>query len=229
MSEAAANSRISGKTKVLIVHFVIFYAVWACWSLFLVPALEGAMGKTVLTETVKGCVKLLFWTLPALLFVRKFEPELFVGVRWMFTEKVPLKWWLLWSLLFTVMAGGTVLRGIWHGTLHINPDFSADTHLWLLFVGITEEGLFRGWLLNATAKKWDDWGMIALNAVMFLSIHFPGWYRKGTLLSAFTSGGFLTVILFSVCVSVCFLRHKNLLLPVFVHMLYDFILEFFAA
>ena len=229
MSETVTTRQIPGRIKVLIVEFVLFYVLWTCWSVFLVPAAESALGKTVLCETVKGCVKLLVWVLPAALLVRKFEPECVCGLKQMFTEKVPLKWVLLWTLLFFLLSSGVFWKGIWQGTLHIDPNFSADTHLWLLFVGITEEMMFRGWLLNATAKSASDWKMIALNALMFMSIHFPGWYRKGTLVTAFTSGGFLTLLLFSVLVSICFLKHRNLLLPVWLHMLYDFMLDFFAA
>ena len=47
--------------------------------------------------------------------------------------------------------------------------------------------------------------------------------------SAFTGFGFVSIMLFSVLASVCFLKHKNLLLPVFLHMLYDFILEFWLV
>ncbi|MCQ2407708.1 MAG: CPBP family intramembrane metalloprotease [Oscillospiraceae bacterium] len=136
---------------------------------------------------------------------------------------------LLWTLLFAAISGGSLIRGILHGTLHINPDFSLASHQWLLVVGITEEMVFRGWLLNATAKDEKDWKPVAVNAVMFLCIHFPGWIQKGMFVSAITGFGFVSILIFSVLVSVCFLKHKNLLLPVFLHMLYDFMIEFWQV
>ena len=228
-SEDKEMRRTSGKIPALILHFIVFYAVWACWALFVKPALKTAVGDNILTETIGCAVKVLVWTVPALLLVKRFEPEMHAGLRQMFTQKVPLKWVLFWTLLFTLLVSRTVFRGIFGGTLHIAPDFLSKGSLYLIVVGITEEAVFRGWMLNATAKGVSDWKMILLNAVLFLSIHIPGWYRKGMLVGAFTGMGFLGILLFSVLVSICFLKHKNLLLLVFLHMLYDFIIDFFAA
>ena len=222
-------SRKSSRIPAFIIHAVLFYAFWACWALLIRPAMKDAMQDSLLFEILASCVKLAAWTLPALLLVRHFEPEMTVGLKQMFTEEVPLKAFLLWTLLFALLSSGNVIHGISHGTLHINPEFSLINNQWLLFVGISEESVFRGWMLNATAKNETDWKPIALNSVMFLCIHFPGWINKGMFISAFTGFGFLTVLLFSVLVSICFLKHKNLLLPVFLRMLYDFMLEFFAA
>ncbi|MBR4201083.1 MAG: CPBP family intramembrane metalloprotease [Oscillospiraceae bacterium] len=225
MSDTAKSKRIPA----LILYAVLFYTVWALWALVIRPPLKEAMDDSLLFELLSSCFKTLVWTVPALLLIKAFEPEMQVGLRQMFTEKVPLKAILLWTLIFVIFGGGTLFRGILHGTLHINPEFSLKSNQWLLIVGISEETVFRGWFLNATAKDDKDWKPIALNAVMFLCIHFPGWIQKGMLLQAFTGFGFFTILLFSVLVSVCFLKHKNLLLPVFLHMLYDFLLEFFAA
>ena len=230
MSEAIRMTRrTSKKIPALIIHAVIFYTIWACWSLLIRPAIKEAMNGSLLFELFGSCVKVFVWVVPALLLVKHFEPEMHVGLKQMFTNKVPLKTVLLWSLLFIVLSSSNLVTGIWHRTLHINPEFSLTNQQFLIFVGITEETVFRGWMLNATAKDEKDWKMIALNAVMFLCIHFAGWIQKGMFVGAFTGFGFLTILLFSALVSVCFLKHKNLLLPVFLHMLYDFMLEFFAA
>ena len=230
MSEQITMTRRSSKKiPALIIHAIVFYTFWACWALIIRPPIKEAMNGSLLFELMASAVKVCVWTVPALLLVKRFEPEMQVGLKQMFTNKVPLKWVLIWSLIFILLSSSSLMRGIMHGTLHINPEFSLVKELFLIFVGITEEAVFRGWMLNATAKHEKDWKMIALNAVMFLCIHFAGWIHKGMFVSAFTGFGFLTILLFSVVVSICFLKHKNLLLPVFLHMLYDFMLEIFAA
>ena len=228
MSEPAVRER-RNLLPVLIVYSVIFYGIWAVWALLIRPAYRNAFGETLLPELVCSAVKVLIWAVPALLLVKRYEPEMTVGLRQMFSQKVPLKWILFWTLLFAAISGGGRLIALLRGTLHINPAFSFASHQWLLIVGITEEAVFRGWLLNATAKDEKDWKPIAVNAVMFLCIHFPGWIKKGMFVSAFTGFGFVSVMVFSALASVCFLKHKNLLLPVFLHMLYDFILEFWLV
>ena len=233
MSQITGNAEVtrrsSKKIPALVIHAVLFYAFWACWALVIRPPIKAAMNGSLLFELFGSAVKTLVWVVPAVLLVKHFEPECAVGLKQMFTQKVPLKAVLIWSLIFAALSGGTLCTGILHGTLHINPEFSLTNNQWLLFVGITEEMVFRGWMLNATAKNEKDWKMLLLNGVMFMCIHFPGWIHKGTFVSAFTGFGFLSIILFSVLVGYCFLKHKNLLLPVWLHMLYDFMLEFFAA
>lgn len=230
MSESVQMTRRSSqKMPALIIHAVFFYVCWACWGLWIRPAIKEAMNGSLLFELGASAVKTLVWLVPALLLIRHFEPECLVGLKQMFTQKVPLKAVLIWTLIFFLFSGGTFFSGLFGGTLHVNPEFSLKNNQWLLIVGITEEALFRGWMLNATAKSEKDWKMLLLDAVMFLCIHFPGWIQKGKFISAFTGFGFLSIILFSVLAGCCFLKHKNLLLPVFLHMLYDFMLEFFAA
>ena len=221
--------RASGKIPALIIHAVFFYAFWACWTLWIAPSIKAAANGSLLSELFGSAVKMLSWFLPAMLLVKKFEPEMHSGLKQMFTEKVPLKSAVLWILLFSAYSGGNCLFALFRGNLHINPEFSLQTHFWLLVVGITEEAVFRGWMLNATAKSERDWKMILLNGVMFLCIHFPIWIQKGIFVSAFTGFGFLSVILFGAAAGICFLKHKNLLLVVFIHMLYDFILEFWQV
>ncbi|MBQ9905858.1 MAG: CPBP family intramembrane metalloprotease [Oscillospiraceae bacterium] len=230
MSEAVTMTRRSSKKiPALIIHAILFYTFWACWALLIRPALLEVMQDTLLFAIFGSCVKLLVWVFPALLLAKHFSSELCVGFRQMFTQKVPLKSVIFWSLVFFLIGGGDRLLALFRGNLHINPDFTLKSHLWLLVVGITEEAVFRGWMLNATAKNEKDWKMLLLNGIMFLCIHFPGWIEKGTFVSAFTGFGFLSVILFGVLAGICFLKHKNLLLIVFIHMFYDFILEFWIV
>ena len=227
--ETKMTRRVSGKIPALIIHAVIFYAFWACWTLWLRPPIKEAMNGSLLFELFGSAVKMLVWFVPALLLVKKFEPEMYVGAKQMFTEKVPLKSVLFWTLIFFLLSSRAFVKGLTGGTLHINPEFALTNNQWLFFVGITEEAVFRGWMLNATAKSEKDWKMLLLNAVMFMCVHFPTWIQHGQFVSVFTHFGFLSIIVFSVLVSFCFMKHKNLLLPVWLHMFYDFMLEFFAA
>ena len=217
------------RALVFILYTVLFYGFWTLWTICIRPEIKDAMSGSLIFEILANCVKLAVWTVPALLLIRKYDNALFIRFRQMFTERVSLRAALLWILLFSALSGGERLIALIQGRLHINPDFSLKSHLWLLIVGLTEETVFRGWLLNAAVKSGRDTKMIALNAVMFLCIHFPGWIQKGTFVSAFTGFGFISILVFSVLISICFLKHKNIVLPIFIHMLYDFILEFWIV
>jgi len=217
------------RALVFILYTVLFYGFWTLWTICIRPEIKDAMAGSLIFEILANCVKLAVWTLPALLLIRKYNSKMFIRFRQMFTERVSLRAAVLWILLFSALSGGERLIALMQGRLHINPDFSLKSHLWLLVVGLTEEAVFRGWLLNATVKNEKDYKMIVLNAVMFLCIHFPGWIQKGTFVSAFTGFGFISILMFSVLISICFLKQKNIVLPIFIHMLYDFILEFWIV
>jgi len=103
-----------------------------------------------------------------------------------------------------------------------------DDVIIVLFVGITEESVFRGWLLNATLDRWGKWCALIVNSLLFLAIHFPKWIVSGEFVYAFTSFGFAEVIALSLLFGWSFLRTRNLLLPIALHMFYDLVVMMFV-
>lgn len=69
--------------------------------------------------------------------------------------------------------------------------------------------------------------VILTNAVMFLVIHFPIWIQEGVFISNFTSFGFLCILILSIVFSCTFLKSKNILVPVALHMYWDFLVFMF--
>ena len=108
-----------------------------------------------------------------------------------------------------------------NGKIAINESFGVHSIIIVLFVGVTEETVFRGWLLNSTYTEKNQYLSIGINAVMFLLIHFPIWSVKGVLLANIVSGGFIQIILLSVIFSYSFIKTKNLLVPIILHMYWD--------
>lgn len=94
----------------------------------------------------------------------------------------------------------------------------------VLFVGLTEELVFRGWLLNLTYSESHKEIAIGINAILFLMIHFPKWMMDGTFFSNFAHFGFISILLLSVLFSVIFVKTKSLLLPIGLHMFWDFLM-----
>ncbi len=226
---------MKSKTKcslVLILYSVLLYAIWTVNTLVIEPYIGSTLGKeTFLTSILTdGLIKNLVWTVPAALLVWHFRENCMVSLREMFVQRK--KDWLNWMpvLLFFVVY---VIIGAWRtqGGLHIQESFGIDDIITVLFVGLTEEMVFRGWLLNATCKPdvpiEKQWLAIALNALFFLSIHFPTWIVQGILISTFTQLGFVSILALSVVFSVSFLRTKNLLIPIALHMAWDLLLFMF--
>ena len=95
----------------------------------------------------------------------------------MFTNRVKLLKYIPVYLGFTAyLIIGAFIR---KGGLAVSDSFSCSDLIDVLFVGITEEMVFRGWLLNVTVSEKRKWLPIIINAVMFLLIHFPIWIKSG--------------------------------------------------
>jgi membrane protease YdiL (CAAX protease family) len=100
----------------------------------------------------------------------------------------------------------------------------------VLFVGITEEMVFRGWLLNATIKdasKSKQWAMVAINSLLFLGIHVPIWIFTNQLDIVFSSYSFLSVVALSFIFSWTFIKTKSILPAIVLHMYWDLLIVLF--
>lgn len=213
------------------IYVVLFYASWAFVEMVLIVWMAAIFDKVTMTLMRDALIKNLLWTLPALLLIHAFRGELAVGEKemWRWKKKDFLILLPLAAFLAAFVLVGSLVRR--HG-LSISPNFGWDSVIIVLTVGVTEELVFRGWLLNVMAKNADTEGKkllaLLLNAVMFLCIHFPIWITSGVFVSSFRSMGFVTVIVLSMLFGMSFLRTKNLLVPIILHSFYDLLVFMFV-
>lgn len=222
------SEKTSGRSKAaaLIVYVIAFYALWTAWELWAKGLITAAVPNDYLSQLVKsGVVKILVWTLPALLLVKRFEGNVYVGAKEMFTTKVNFLKYLPIFAAFTVylLVGAFLLKG----KIAVSETFGLEKLIVVLFVGITEETVFRGWLLNATLGEKKRWLPVAANAVMFLLIHFPIWIHDGVFVENFRNLGFLSILILSVIFSVTFIKSKSIWIPVALHMYWDLLMFLF--
>lgn len=217
--------KMSNKLLLTLVIFgILFYGTWALVELVVRDWLASFADPVMLALLRDGVIKNLVWTLPALLLIRHFSAELAVGHREMWHWKK--KDWLVFLPLLAALTVFVLAAALLDDhALNISPSFGWDTIIIVLFVGLTEELVFRGWLLNAAAKHADTelkkWLILLLNAVLFLVIHFPIWIKSGVFVSSFQGMGFLTIIVLSMLFGWSFLKTRNLLVPILLHSVYD--------
>ncbi|WP_295095027.1 CPBP family intramembrane glutamic endopeptidase [Ruminococcus sp.] len=222
-----AEKRVS-KIKVLILYSVAFYTIWTLFEFFGKPIIDEICPGEISSQIVKTVViKNLVWVLPASLLVHHYNDDVCIGLKEMFTTKV--KWLrylpvFLFFVLYPLVCG--YLR---KGSLTLSGDFGAKEIIIYSFVGITEEMVFRGWLLNAMVGKErrNQWKAILLSSLMFAAIHIPTWTIHGELAGAFLHFGFVQIIILSIIFSVTFLKSRNILVPVALHMIFDFLVDMF--
>ncbi len=207
-------------TKPLLIYCVIFYGFWAIWELLLSPSMTAGLDNLWLSNLLgDGIVKNLVWTFPAFWLMGKYGDSLHISRREMLTVKPSDLKWLLWIPVFFAYAA--IYPILETGRIGIAEDFHPSDFIWLAVVGITEESVFRGWLLNVTIRENHKWKAILLNALAFLVIHFPIWIHNGIFVTAFTSLGFVSIIALSILFSWSFVKTRSIAVPVVLHVMYD--------
>ncbi len=125
------------------------------------------------TFVVPTAFRLGTWTLPVLIYLIVTKQNLFDFL------KLRNVWrGIVWgvaiglSLVLLNLIGAYGLRG------HVRVDLHLPLNHWLgavLMVGLSEEVVFRGFLLSAFAARSRFRIANLLQAVLFLAIHLPGW------------------------------------------------------
>jgi len=210
---------------VLLIYCLIFYSIWAVNEIVLRPQLELILSEPLLTIVRTGIIKNVVWILPAILLIKKNHESLEISLKDMFTNTVD---WLKHLPIFLVFTFYILFSDyIQNGSIAISSGFKYTDLIIVLFVGLTEELVFRGWLLNATIKGKSEDKMyipMLINAILFLLIHFPKWFTDGILIYNITSFGFLSIMILSVLFSYTFIKTKNIILPILLHMYWDLLI-----
>lgn len=212
--------------KIWIPYCILFFAVWSLFHFFVEGWLDRMIPIEWQNQLLKsGVIKNLIWTLPAFCLLKKFAADAVVKPQALFRFNRSCLPWLSAFALFAIYLVIGAYRQ--HGTLQVQSTFGMGSVIVVLFVGITEEMVFRGWLLNVTYSEQHKWLAIGGNAVLFLMIHFPTWIMDGIFISSFTSFGFVCILVLSVIFSLAFLKTKSLLLPIGLHMFWDLLMFLF--
>lgn len=169
-----------------------------------------------------GVIKNIVWTLPAILLIKYFENDIYVSLRDMFTVNERLLKYLLIFFFFTAYL---LIGAFWgKGKISVSDTFGWDNLIIVIFVGITEEMVFRGWLLNAMVGEKKKWVPVIINSLLFLFIHFPKWIYDGNLAANFRNLSFLSPIILSMIFSWGFIKSRNILIPILLHMYWDLLM-----
>lgn len=202
------------------IFYLIFWLVWAAFTLGVKPALE--MFNPWMAEIIQEICKCILWISPAVYCIGRFSDDLEISWKEMFCFKIPVKKLLPWLFLMIVIPLWNAYRA--NGSIGIHSDFRLYSLIGgFITVGITEEIVFRGWLYNVTLKKLPSGYAEVLNAVLFLLIHIPIWQLHGELATNLLSGAWVSIVILSYLFSWIFKETRNLWVPIILHMIWDFV------
>ena len=199
------------------VYLIIFFAIWSVRELYIRPVFLDQLDGLAF-QIAESSMKLLVWTLPAILLIKHFKDDMWISLKEMFTNRP--KWFKQAPILLLVFVP-LIQPLVVNGGLSIRTDFQPVSLIQgVLFVGVTEELVFRGFLLNAFLKKMKIIPAIALNEVLFALIHYPIWIYFGFGLTEILSAS-VQVFFIGAFFSYSFLKTKNILVPIGLHMIWN--------
>ena len=204
---------------VLVMYTIILYSFWSLLELFL----KTKIGIDEFTKEVY--IKCVVWLVPAILIHFNFSNDMFIKKEEMYL--LNKKCWIAVPMMLLFAIYIIINEYLVNGKLEINESFGINTVVEVLSIAVGEEMVFRGLFLSAILRDKKKYLAVFINSLLFLAIHFPVWIQSGTFISAFTSGGFITVLLLSCIFSFAFIKTKSIWTAVFLHFGWDFLLFIF--
>ncbi len=205
-------------TKPLIIYAVLFYIIWAVYTLLLSPVIDEAAPNPWIKNSIEAVIKFAVWTVPSFLFIHKYNDDLHIKSPDMFRNKFRMEWIMLPVLLGAYAAMGNKL------TIHAAWPDCID----YIMAGFAEELLFRGLFLNAIVKGdtlKEQAPAIIASSVFFAMIHYPIWIKEGHFAQNIIVGTIFISLLGAVF-AVSFLKSRNIVLVMAAHAVYDLIFIF---
>lgn len=174
--------------KPLLVFIFLFFAVWALRATVLF-FIDERLHSTVLSAVYSNAVKFLLWVVPAVIYLRVVDRKPALAYLKLTTpiNKRGLGYILLISALYFA---ATILFETRVGGKNLNDLYAASLVEWLsalafvFFSPISEEILFRGFVLHQLADRMKFAAANLITAALFTLIHWPFWlWRNGFHLS----------------------------------------------
>ena len=163
----------------LVVYFSAFFIIWALNEIIIDPFINENY-SFIFHLLFRRILKITVWVVPVFLYLRYVDcTNAFTFIK---ANKYTIK-----SLKWTVIGiGFYTLRTILQ--LRFTPSEMISMNLgveaWtgaVLFVGITEEIVFRGFLLEKLRRNVGFGYSNIISSILFVLIHFPIWYMRGIL------------------------------------------------
>jgi len=167
-------------TKTLAVSFCIFYLIWIVRATIFYNTVDLSIESETGRLIVSNIIKFLLWVIPAGLYVfyrerkkplinlRVASPINWRGLGIGFTASV-----LYFVVIFMVekLYSGRTLTPL----LHASASAWLVTLAQVFFSPISEEILFRGFVLPQLMDRMPFWKANIIQAILFTAMHWPNW------------------------------------------------------
>ncbi|WP_167751495.1 CPBP family intramembrane glutamic endopeptidase [Lentibacillus salicampi] len=180
-----------------------------------------------MTAITSAGIKIVVWVLPVLWLVTAVEkrnPLTYLGLS--VNVSKGLKWagWFTLALAVCFLMANVLILG--NG---INLDLGFDEWLnTIIIVGITEEIVFRGFILNKCMEMFNFWKANIITSLLFVSIHFPIWIYEGLFQFPYVIGTTVNVFVVGVLFGYVYKKSGSLWSVIIIHSMYNLFVTVFG-
>ncbi|MEN2768626.1 CPBP family intramembrane glutamic endopeptidase [Ornithinibacillus xuwenensis] len=205
-------------------YFLSFYSLWCIRELWFVQYID--LMDSVLNAIISAIIKIIIWILPVILIVRTVEKQnvlSYLGLRDHYKKGLI---WTVWGttalILYFFILNLIVLENDIGFNLSINELLNT-----VLLVGITEEIVFRGFLLRKLMDSNSFWQANILTSLLFVSIHFPIWIYKGLFELPYILASMATAFVLGIIFGFIYRKSNSLWSVIILHSLYNFLVSIY--
>lgn len=184
--------------------------MWLVQFLDLMNPTSRALNSTI--------IKITIWIVPVIIMIKlieKQDPLTYLRLR---PSRKGLKWI---GVVFIIL----VIYSIINLSLLKNTfDFHLELHDWLnivIMAGLTEEIVFRGFILRKLMCSYRFWLANIITAFLFLSIHFPIWFYKDLFQFPSILTTMITIFLLGLLFGWIYKRSDSLWPSIILHAMYN--------
>ena len=160
------------RIRTAVISYLVFFAGWT-----LRVVCVDLSGMNEFLSWVTGfLIHVVWWPLFALFLIKRYSNDLNISLKEMITTKPKLKILLpllVFALVYNIV--GFFINSSGYGTKMKLYDLIVTA----VTVGIFEESVFRGWLLNAVSTFVSERKANLIYSALFVLIHYPGWIFAG--------------------------------------------------
>lgn len=205
------------------ISYLLISGVWAVYRLLLDKQMHTLFSPAI-GSLLEGMIKSLVLIVPSLILMRALKPSLDIPGKKVFSYSArSLLSGLLLGLVFFAFYS---LRNMLNGGFRFSFDLSTDELIGsVFFAAITEEIMYRGFILNTLVKKFGREWAIIVTSVLFAFMHLPVWLAGGSVVLLDILSKLLSTACIGYLLGWVFLRDKVIWGAVLAHGLHNLIVN----
>jgi uncharacterized protein len=170
------NQAKTSDVKAILLYLFLFYFAWSLKELWLVEYIH--LFNETIAAFLTALVKISVWILLAWLYIKYYlniSPANYLKIN------VNVKKGVFWGGLLSLLLGLRFVFEVYvlhKQTFHFALPLDSYLNVFLL-AGITEEIVFRGFILQEINKRMSFWKANVITSLLFLVIHYAVWIYNG--------------------------------------------------